>query len=213
MDNSFGFSVGPVSNPNFIPVTSSNTSTWAFNPAGLSGKLTNNQKYLIVAKAFAPSGLSQNVFAVGVSSVQVIIDNTPPTLSITEPNPGGTNSYQRANLGQSPSSLLTGTINDPLTLNSGIKDYQIQMSYVQSGSTYYYDSPVFSSTTVNIWTTHASAAGSWTYPIPITWPDPSSSYLIKIQVRGEDNAPLASGVGPGNISVPTSTGTISPSLI
>ena len=55
-------------------------------------------------------------------------------------------------------------------------------------------SPVFSSTTVNIWTTHASAAGSWTYPIPITWPDPSSSYLIKIQVRGEDNALSASGV-------------------
>ena len=204
MDSSFNFTLGQT-NPNFIAVTSSNTSTWSFT--GVSGKLAGNQRYLIVAKAFAPSGLSQNVFTVGVSSVQVVIDTAPPNLTITVPNPLGTNSYTRAASGQSPSSLLAGTILDPLSLNSGVKDYQFLLSYVSAGTTFYYNGTTFTSTPPAVWPGNLITAGSWTYPLSISWPAASTSYLMKIQVRGEDNALSGSGGGPGNISVPTSTGT------
>ena len=89
-----------------------------------------------------------------------------------------------------------------------MKDYQFQLSYVLAGTTFYYDGTTFTSTPrSSVWTTHASAAGSWVYPLAINWPAAGTSYLIKMQVRGEDNALSSSGAGPGNISVPTSTGT------
>src|SRR4029077_6325667 len=96
IDSSNGFTIGPQANPNWLAVTTLSPSAnfWTFAPGGLSSALSGNQKYLIVAEAIAPSGLTQSSFAVGISSIQVIIDTAAPNVTITFPSPAGTPSYQ-----------------------------------------------------------------------------------------------------------------------
>ena len=211
-NNTTNFTVGPQSNPNFVPVTylSANATSWTYAPAVLASKLTGDAKYLLVAEALAPSGLTQNTFTVGASSIQVIIDATAPDVTISVPSPVGTPSYKRANIGKSPSSLLSGTVNDPGTYPAGTKDYQIRLSYVYNGDTYYYDGTQFSSTTVNAttaWQSRNNGNGAWTYPFSIVWPAAGTSHLMKLEVRGEDNALSESGAGPGNVGTPSTVGT------
>ena len=57
------------------------------------------------------------------------------------------------------------------------------MSYVQSGSTYYYDSPVFSSTTVVIWTTATPA------PRPLDLSHPHHLARPKLKLLDQDTSP------------------------
>ena len=213
MASDYSFTIGPQSNPNFIPVTSlsGNATSWAFAPAGLANNLTGNQKYLLVAEAVAPSNLTQNTFTVGVSSVQVIIDTAPPNITISFPSPVGTPSYKRNNVGNpsgNPGTGLTGTINEPLSLASGVKDFQFRLSYLSGGNTFYYTGS--SSWTLNVaataWVARANGSGAWSYPFNINWPA-SPSFLMKLEVRGEDNALSQAGIGPGNLGVPSTVGT------
>ena len=163
---------------------------------------------MLVAKAIAASGLSQTTFAIGVSSTQIIIDTAPPNVVVNRPVNG--QSYQPGNIGEAVSlSQLSGTVNDPLSLNSGVKDYAIRISYVVGPDTYYWDTIQFSSfpiTASTAWQQRSSAGGTWTYPFDINWPS-DMSHAMKLEVRGEDNALTESGAGPGNIGVPSIVGT------
>src|SRR5262249_6594408 len=48
--------------------------TWSFNPAGLSSKFNSGTAYWIVVEAISPSNLTQNSFALNISSMLVVVD-------------------------------------------------------------------------------------------------------------------------------------------
>ncbi len=210
LDNTTNFLSGQT-NPNWVQVTSltNPATTWAYAPSGLSGKFSGNKKYLIVAEAIDVAGNNQTVFGVNVSSLIVTIDTAAPTVTISTPAQAGY--YLRGNIGVAGNSPFSGTINDPLSLASGVKDFQFRLSYVllSDGNTYYYDGANYSSTTApsSAWISRNNAAGAWTWPISINWPPDSLSHVMKLEVRGEDKALQVDGTGPGNLSVPSILGT------
>src|SRR5581483_4180425 len=137
------------------------------------------------AEAISPANLTQSTFVLGISSFQVIMDTAAPSTTTTKPVLN--NAYQRLNIGKNgpPNTLLAGTINDVGVYPVGTKDYQLQLTYLSAGDTYYYDGNRFSSGTVT-WFTHSNGEGNWSYPQDIHWPNPTStSFAMKLQVRGE----------------------------
>ena len=95
-----------------------------------------------------------------------------------------------------------------MSLASGVKDFQFRLSYLSGGNTFYYTGS--SSWTLNVaataWVARANGSGAWSYPFNINWPA-SPSFLMKLEVRGEDNALSQAGIGPGNLGVPSTVGT------
>src|SRR5690349_12042241 len=57
------------------------------------------------------------------------------------------------------------------------------------------------------WTTRNSGSGAWSSPSGINWPAAGTSYLMKLEVRGEDKALASNGAGPGNLGTPATVGT------
>ena len=88
----------------------------------------------------------------------------------------------------------------------GISQVQMQLSYVLTGATYYWDGTQvkFSSSPVTTWNNSGTAA--WNYENfsgnDIDWPV-DMSHLFTLQVRGIDSATQADGAGTGNTGATT----------
>ena len=171
--------------------------------------MTGNKQYLLVAKAIAASGLSQTSFAVGISSIQVIIDTAAPKVVISRPANGvfvSARQHRRKRI-----AFAIERNGDPILFVELRRERLLRsaLSYLSGGASYYWDTVEFSSFTVNAntaWLQRPSAAGTWTYPFDINWPS-DASHAMKLEVRGEDNALSEAGAGPGNIGTPSIVGT------
>ncbi|MEK7426967.1 MAG: hypothetical protein AAB131_24360, partial [Actinomycetota bacterium] len=152
---------------------------------------TDRVNYTMWVEAEDRAGNVQQNFTGNGSSVTFIMDKTAPTIVISSPAAG---SFLRA--GQL--TMVTGTANDPdYATNSGLAggaNIQVQISYLLSPDTYYYDNNLtFSSTTPNIWNTPSWAAqgvssGTWTYA-PVNLPDALiSDKSYRVLARVQDNA-------------------------
>src|SRR6185437_1448383 len=168
-------------------------SSWSYSSGNLT--FSDHTVYTIVARAAAPSGQTQSVYAAPGSSVTVTVDKTAPTTSVSAPPAQGA-SYKPADIGQG-GSLLAGTAADAGPSASGPKDVQIRLSYLSGGASYYWTGSQFSSSTVNAstaWQSITTGAPEWSYPIPITWPS-DESHAMTLESRAEDNTVLADGTG------------------
>ena len=104
-------------------------------------------------------------------------------------------------------------MNDPLTLNSGVKNLpNPHLLLTRRRQLLLGHDPVFifpHHGQYRLDQTRSSVAGAWVYPIDINWPtDMSSRYMTKLEVRGEDNAlPEKTAAAAGNISISSTVGT------
>ncbi|MBI4656704.1 MAG: Ig-like domain repeat protein, partial [Elusimicrobia bacterium] len=151
--------------------------------------------YTMWAEAEDKAGNIQTNFSGNGSSVTFTTDETAPSLYISYPQPDSK---------ISPISEISGTANDPnYGTNSGIADasnIEIQVSYLDSSSTYYFDNATgFSSTTFNetsawwpasIWSAWGPSSGTWIYsPAGLSGAMPLNK-IYRVRARGHDNAVL-----------------------
>src|SRR6185312_12268201 len=196
------------STPNFLPADylSPGATFWSYSAAGiLGGKMAGGFQYTIVVQGTDAAGNVQSIYAGGVSSMTVKIDQTAPTAGIDVP-PAPSGSYKPVDIGE-PGTLLHGTASDAGVLPSGINNVQVRLSYLVGGDTYYWDGGQFSSSTVNASTAWQGASyltGNWTYTTSIVWPT-DVSHLMKLEAQAFDNATLGDGSGGGNPSAIAAT--------
>src|ERR1019366_6482632 len=184
------------------------TATWTYTNGNLTGAMADNALYTFITQANALSGLTQATYTAPVSSFTVIMDQTPPTTTITAPPANGM-SYKPTVFGFPVVPSLAGTVSDPNANDSGVKDVQVRLSYLFAGNTYYWGGGVsFSSTTAPTaaWQTITTAGPGWSELNSITWPS-DMSHAMKLESRAEDNALQPDGSGTGNIDVPATSGT------
>ena len=197
----FNFSVTQ-STPNFIAAQGT-VNNWTFNAGGaLDSKMSGDTKYSLVTQATDVAGNVQSVYALNTSSFTFLMDRAAPNAPVIL-LPASGDSYQPANLGHVGNGTgLHGTNTDPGSHPSGISQVQMQLSYVLTGATYYWDGTQvkFSSSPVTTWNNSGTAA--WNYENfsgnDIDWPV-DMSHLFTLQVRGIDSATQADGAGTGNI--------------
>ncbi|PJA12445.1 MAG: hypothetical protein COX65_08550, partial [Elusimicrobia bacterium CG_4_10_14_0_2_um_filter_56_8] len=153
--------------------------------------------YTLWAEATDKAGNVQANFTGNGSSVTFSTDKSAPLLSVLSP---------AANSKISSVVSVTGTANDPnWETNSGIagaSNMQVQVSYLLTGDTYYYDnSASFSSSTLNdsnswwnssLWVPQGPSSGTWTYN-PVGLPSAMvGDKVYRFRARAQDNAiPLA----------------------
>ena len=190
----------------WLPATGGTPANWTYTNGNLAGAMVGSAKYVFVASATANSGLVQNTMVVPVSSFTVIMDTVAPTTSVTAP-PGQNLSYQSSIFGASLPSL-NGAANDQNPNPSGVKDVQLNLSYVLAGNTYYYTGVAFSSfNVVNSGWLDIPGAGPWSYFTAINWPTDGLSHAMILKSRAIDNSLNPDGSGSGNTGVPATVGT------
>ena len=125
---------------------SPNATSWVFAPLNLDNKFAlATTYYVVLSSAVDIAGNVQVGFTAGVSSFTFLYDNQAPSVSISIPVPG--HAYKPTAIGQA-ASLFSGTAADnpvsppqaglipPFPGPGGV---QLRLSYVLSGTTYYWN--------------------------------------------------------------------------
>jgi len=153
---------------------------------------TDNYTYTFYSKAYDKAGNIQNNFVVGSSSHTIRIDKLMPVVSVSSPAQSGIYSVF-------PTVYGTASDQNPNTASgiNGASNIQVSVSYVDGGTTYYFDGASSFINTLNEynsffnatgWSASGPSSGTWTFE-----PAGLSSALVgnkiyRVRARAQDNA-------------------------
>jgi hypothetical protein len=189
--------------PNWIDVTaagylSPNATYYYYNPANLNAQLASDYRYLILVKA---RDVATNEQDVGISSKTIKVDKDKPISAISRPLNNG--AYKSSLIGKTANSTqLSGTATDyPDNVYAGVVRTQIRLSYIDSGTTYYYNGTSFVNISSESAWLNTSVSGSgktknWDYMTDVNWPSGDKEYTL--EVKSMDDSRLADDTGDGN---------------